>query len=301
MLVSEKLEYGPDEGPALPSSSSHSTHALPRVPVIRIRPARAWALLDVGELQEYHELFYFLVWRDLKARYKQAALGAAWVVLQPVLMALIFTVFLGMLVGVPSSGLPYSIFVYAGLLPWAFFNNAVLSSSQSLVGGAHLITKVYFPRLFLPAASVAVRLADFCVAAVILFALLFYYGFEPSWKLLLFPALVAELTLLAVACGLWSAALNVRYRDVGTLLPVLLQLWMFTSPIVYSSSVVPEKWRSVYSLNPLVGIIEGMRACLFNLKLDWPSIAFSVIVTGALLVYSTYAFHSAEESFADVV
>jgi lipopolysaccharide transport system permease protein len=216
-------------------------------------------------------------------------------------MTIIFTVFLGKLVGVPSGGVPYSLFVYAGLLPWAFFTNGISSGSHSLVGSASLITKVYFPRIFLPAAAIMVRLADFCIAAVILFLILLYYGFVPSWRSLLFLPLVLELTLLALGCGLWSAALNVRYRDIGTVLPVILQLWMFTSPVIYSSSVVPEKWRSLYALNPLVGIIEGMRACLFGLKINWGDIGFSAIVTALLLVYSTYFFQRAEETFADVV
>lgn len=304
MLVPEKtikLKYSPEDGSISPSNNSHLLSSLPDSPVIRIRPAAGWRSLELGELWRHREFFYFLIWRDLKTRYKQAALGVVWVVLQPILMTLIFTVFLGALVKVSSDGVPYSIFAYAGLLPWAFFNNSILSSSHSLVGGAPLITKVYFPRLFLPAAAVFVRLVDFCIAAIILFLLLLYYGFDPSLKMLLFPILVLELSLLSLGCGLWAASMNVKYRDIGTLLPVLLQLWMFTSPIVYSSSVVPERWRWVYSLNPLVGIIEGMRACLFNLKLDWVSVGTSAITTMLLLIFSTYSFSSAEESFADIV
>ncbi|HKC62956.1 MAG TPA: ABC transporter permease [Pyrinomonadaceae bacterium] len=274
---------------------------LPDKPLIRIRPARRWKILDLSELWEHHELFYFLVWRDLKTRYKQTILGAGWVVLQPLLMTLVFTIFLGKLVAVPTNGVPYSIFAYSGLLPWIFFSNAILSSSHSLINNAPLITKLYFPRIFLPAAAVIVRLADLCVAATILFALLFYYGFAPSWKMLLFLPLVPELTLLALACGLWSAALNVKYRDIGTLLPVVLQLWMFTSPIIYASNVVPEKWRALYLLNPLAGIVEGIHASLFNLNFDWISIGFSAVVTLLLLLFSIYSFQIADESFADVV
>jgi lipopolysaccharide transport system permease protein len=283
------------------SDNAHLSLTLPDKPVIRIRPSQQSGRLHYGELREHLELFYFLVWRELKTRYKQTALGVAWVVLQPLLMTLIFTVFLGKLVGIPSSGVPYSLFAYAGLLPWAFLTNGISSSSNSLVGSASLITKVYFPRLFLPAAAIVVRLADFCIAAVILLLISLYYGFAPSWRSLLFLPLALQLTLLALSCGLWSAALNVRYRDVGTILPVALQLWMFTSPIIYSSSVVPEKWRALYALNPLVGIIEGMRACLFDLKINWGDIFLSAIVTTLLLVYSTYFFQKAEETFADVV
>jgi len=258
-------------------------------------------LLDFRELWAHHELCFFLVWRDLKVRYKQTVLGSAWVILQPVLMTLVFTIFLGKLVRVPSDGLPYALFVYAGLLPWTFLNNAVSSSCHSLIGSAPLITKIYFPRLLVPLATVAVRLADFIIAAVILSALLLYYGISPGWSILLFPALTLELTLLAIGLGLWSAAMNVRYRDVGTLLPVALQLWMFASPVVYPASIVPPKWRMLYALNPLTGIIEGMRASLFNGKFDWSSISASLVVVLLILFYASYAFRRTEESFADVV
>jgi lipopolysaccharide transport system permease protein len=302
MVAPEKIitpEYQAEDVDVLPPGSSRS--APPDKPVTRISPARRWGTLDPGELWEHHELLYFFVWRDLKTRYKQTALGAAWVILQPLLMTLIFTIFLGRLVGISSDGVPYSLFAYAGLLPWVFFSNAVLSGSQSLAGSAHLITKIYFPRLFLPLAAVVVRLADFCVAAVILFAVLPSYGFGPSWSMLLFPLLLLELTLLATGCGLWTAALNVRYRDVGTLLPVALQLWMFISPIIYSADVVSENWRWLYRLNPLAGIIEGMRASLFGLRIDWAGLAVSAIITALLLVYSTHSFQKSEESFADFV
>jgi len=295
------LEQGSENISNLPSTDSCLSSALSEKPLIRIRPAKRWRTLGFSELREHHELFYFLVWRDLKTRYKQTVLGAGWIVLQPLLMTLIFTLFLGRLVAIPTDGVPYSIFAYAGLLPWIFFSNAILSSSYSLISSAPLITKIYFPRTFLPAAAVTVRLADLCVAATFLFALLLYYGFAPSWKMLLFLPLVLELTLLALACGLWSAALNVKYRDTGTLLPVALQLWMFTSPIIYSANVVPEKWRAIYLLNPLAGIINAMHASLFNLKFDWTSIGFSAIVTLLLLFYSIYSFQIADDSFADVV
>lgn len=301
MLAPEKIIPPEQQAKDGDARSSNNPYSSPGEPVTRIRPAGRWSTLDLGELWEHHELFYFFVWRDLKTRYKQTVLGAAWVVLQPLLMTLIFTVFLGHFVGISSNGVPYSLFAYAGLLAWVFFANAVSSSSHSLAGSAHLITKIYFPRIFLPLAAVVVRLADFCVAAVILFPMLLYYGFGPSLSMLLFPVLLLELTLLSLACGLWAAALNVRYRDVGTLLPVVLQLWMFTSPIIYSSDVVPEKWHIFYRLNPLAGIIEGMRASLFGLRIDWAGIGVSAIVTALLLVYSTYSFQKAEESFADVV
>ena len=287
--------------PSRPSTNSSGSMPLPERPVIRIRPAKAWKLIDFAELWQHHELLYLLVWRDLKTRYKQTVLGAGWVVLQPLLMTIVFTVFLGKLVTVPTNGIPYSLFAYSGLLAWIFFSNSILSSSHSLINSAPLITKIYFPRIFLPAAAVIVRLADLCVAALILVALMLYYGFAPSWKTLIFLPLVLELTLLAFACGLWSAAMNVKYRDIGTLLPVMLQLWMFISPLVYPSNLVPERWRWLYRLNPLAGIIEGIHASLFNLKFDWIGIGFSVVVTLLTLLYSIYWFEIADESFADVV
>ena len=286
---------------SLTHDSSSASTVLPDEPLIKIRSQGSRRLLDFRELWAHHELCFFLVWRDLKVRYKQTVLGSAWVILQPVLMTLVFTIFLGKLVRVPSDGLPYALFVYAGLLPWTFLNNAVSSSCHSLIGSAPLITKIYFPRLLVPLATVAVRLADFIIAAVILSALLLYYGIAPGWSILIFPALTLELTLLAIGLGLWSAAMNVRYRDVGTLLPVALQLWMFASPVVYPASIVPAKWRMLYALNPLTGIIEGMRASLFNGKFDWGSISASLVIVLLILSYASYAFRRTEESFADVV
>jgi lipopolysaccharide transport system permease protein len=224
-----------------------------------------------------------------------------WVVLQPLLMTLIFTIFLGRFIQVPSDGVAYPVFAYAGLLPWTFLTNSLLSSSHSLIGNVSLVTKVYFPRLLLPGAAVAVRLVDFGIASAILAAMLLLYGIVPTWKLLFLPAFVLELALLALALGFWAAALNTKYRDVGTLLPVVLQLWMFVSPIIYPSSIVPEKWRVIYQLNPLVGIIDGMRGSLFNLTLEWHSIALSAAITLVVVACSVYSFWRAEETFTDVI
>ena len=304
MSLQEKVELlasDSEQALALAHDNSSAFSVLPDEPLIKIRSDDSRRLLDVRELWAHHEVCYFLVWRDLKVRYKQTVLGSAWVILQPVLMTLVFAIFLGKLVRVPSDGLPYALFAYAGLLPWTFLNNAVSSSSQSLIGSAPLITKIYFPRLLVPLASVVVRLADFIIAAVILSGLLLYYGIAPGWGLLVFPALIVELTLLALGLGLWSAAMNVKYRDVGTLLPVALQLWMFASPIVYPASIVPAKWRLLYALNPLTGIIEGMRASLFNGKFDWRSISASLVIVMLILVCASYAFRRMEERIADIV
>jgi lipopolysaccharide transport system permease protein len=216
-------------------------------------------------------------------------------------MTLVFTIFLGQLVRVPSEGAPYPLFLYAGLLPWTFFSNAVASSSHSLIANAHMITKVYFPRLIIPAATVAVRLADFLIASVILIILMAYYGVPLTRGLLILPLLVAQLTLLALALGLLFSALNVRYRDIGTMLPVLLQLWMFVSPIIYPSSLVPPRWKAVYELNPLAGIIESLRAALLGLDFNRSALVASTLVTLALFVYAGYIFNRLEDAFADLV
>lgn len=275
--------------------------SLPDEPLIKIRPSRAWSAGDFREIWAHRELFYFLVWRDLKVRYRQTLLGALWVILQPLLMTLVFVVFLGMIARVSSPGIPYPLFLYSALLPWTFFSNSVASSSFSLVGSAHMITKVYFPRSLVPAAMVTVRLSDFLIAFLILVGLIVYYGVQPTWALLLVPVLIAHLTVLAIGVGLSLAAVNVQYRDVGTITPVMLQLWMFVSPIVYPASTVPARWRWAYDLNPLAGVIENFRASLLGLPLNLKSLLVSAIVTILILFYSALVFHRLEDEFADVI
>ncbi|HEY6121107.1 MAG TPA: ABC transporter permease [Pyrinomonadaceae bacterium] len=282
-----------------PPASSHVY--LPEEPLIKIRGTRSWAGVSLREIWLHRELLYFLIWRDLKTRYKQTILGVSWVVLQPLLMTIVFTVFLGKLVGVPTGNIPYPLFLYAGLLPWIFFSNAVSSGSYSLVGSSQMITKVYFPRLIIPAAAVGVRLSDLFVASVVLIILMRYYGIAFSWSLLLLPLLMIHLTLLALALSAWLSAINVRYRDTATALPVLLQLWMFASPIVYPVTVVPERWKFLYKLNPLMGIVEGFRSSLLGLPFDLVSLVASVIITMAILVSSSFAFRRMEDDFADIV
>ena len=276
-------------------------HAVPEKPLVVIEPSKSRVPLDLGELWAYRELLYFLAWRDLKVRYKQTALGAAWVVMQPLLVALIFTIFLGRLARVPSDGVPYPLFAYTGLLPWTFFSGAVANSGNSLVGNANLITKVYFPRTLIPVAAVIARLADLAVAFAVAVAMMAYYGVALTWNFALLPALVALLTLLALGLSMWFSALNVRYRDVGVALPVALQLLMFASPVAYPSSLVPPAWRTAYALNPLVGLIEGFRAALLGRPMDWAALGVSAAVTAVLLVYSAYTFRRRERGFADVV
>ena len=270
-------------------------------PLVSIRPSKKWVALDVGSLWSYRELLYFLMWRDVKVRYKQTLLGAAWAVIQPLFAMAIFTLFFGKLAGVPSDGIPYPIFAYAGLLPWMFFSNAVTNSGNSLVGSTNLITKVYFPRMIIPAAAVGAGLVDFAVALVILLALMIYYGVAVSFNILMFPVLVGLTMLLALGVGMWMSGLNVKYRDIRHALPFVIQLWMFATPIVYPASLVPEKWRLVYALNPLTGIIEGYRSSLFGTRFDWASLGTSAAITIVILVYSAFSFRRMEKSFADVV
>jgi lipopolysaccharide transport system permease protein len=280
--------------------------SVPEEPLVVVDAKAPWGAINLRELWAYRELLYFLTWRDVKVRYNQTALGVAWVVMQPLLTTLIFTVVLGILARVPSDGVPYPLFVFAGLLPWMFFASALLGSGNSLIGNAHLITKVYFPRLIVPAAAVAGRLIDFAVSFVVLAALHAYYGVWPGRGVLLLPALVALLGLLALGAGLLTSAMNVKYRDVGMALPVAVQLWMFASPVLYPSSLirsagVPEAWQWLYILNPLVGIVEGFRSALFGRPFNWPALAISAAFTVALFLYSAYAFRKMEKSFADVI
>ncbi len=225
---------------------------LPEQPVVRIRPSGRWAALNLRDLWEYRELLYFLTWRDIKVRYKQTLLGVAWVIFQPLLSMIIFTFVFGRMVGVPSDGIPYALFAYAGLLPWTFFSGAVTRSGNSLVGSAHLITKVYFPRLIIPGAAVAAGLIDFAIAFILLAVLMACYSVPLGFGLLMLPLLVLLTALLALGIGMWASAMNVKYRDVGHILPFMITLGMFASPIIYPSSIVPAKWRWLFELNPLI-------------------------------------------------
>jgi len=274
---------------------------LPNEPVAIIEPSRAWNALNLRDLWHYRELLYFLVWRDIKVRYKQTAVGVAWVVIQPVFSALIFTIFLGKLARVPSDQIPYVLFVYPSLAFWTFFSAAVTQGGSSIVGSAHLITKVYFPRLIIPTAAVIARLLDLGIAFMIMLVLLAYYRMPLSPSTLLLPVPLILGILLALGMSMLTSALNVKYRDVSVALPVLVQLWMFASPVVYPSSLVPEKYRTLYELNPLVGILENLRAALFGGSFYWRSLAISAIFTLALVIYAAFAFRRVERSFADIV
>jgi lipopolysaccharide transport system permease protein len=271
------------------------------LPWSTIERTTSWKIFDLSELWAYRELLFFLTWRDIRVRYKQAVLGMGWVVLQPLLMTLVFTVFLGVIVRVPSDNVPYPIFAYSGLLLWTFFSGAISGSGNSLVGNAHLITKVYFPRLLVPLASILARMVDLLVALVMLIGLMIYFRVGVSTGLLMAPVMIILLALLALGLGMWTSALNVKYRDVGLALPVFIQLWMFVSPVVYPLTLVPERWRLMYSLNPLVGIIEGFRAALFGKSFNWQALGISAIVSLALLVYAGFVFKRREKTFADII
>ncbi len=276
-------------------------------PLLVIEPRQGWSPVKFGELWAYRELLYFLIWRDLKVRYKQTLIGITWVVIQPLLMTVIFTVFLGLLARVPSPQVPYPLLVYSGLLIWTFFNSGVSGCSSSLVANANLITKIYFPRLLVPASSVGGRLVDLGISLAILVVLILYYWlfvnyhFVFTWRLILTLPLMFLTMLLTFGLGMLFAALNVTYRDVGVALPVLLQLWMFVSPVVYPITVVPAEWRIFYDLNPVVGLIEGFRSSVFGGPFDLFALSVSMVATVAVLILSAYVFRRAEIGFADLI
>lgn len=276
---------------------------IPEDPVAVIQPRGSWRALDLRELWIYRGLLYFLTWRDVKVRYKQTFLGVAWAIIQPLFTMVIFTLFFGRLAGLDqrTGGIPYPLFAYAGLLPWTFFSNALTNSGNSLVGSANLITKVYFPRMIVPAAAVAAGLLDFGIGFLLLIPLMVYYKVPPTWNLIMVPVLVMLITIFAVGVGTWLSALNVKYRDIRFALPFLIQLWMFVSPIIYPASILPERWRWLLHLNPLTGIIEGFKSALFEQPFNWISIAVSTTLTLLMLIYAAFSFSRVERSFADII
>ena len=271
------------------------------VPIF-LRPSSGWVPLNLGDLWEYRELLYFLTWRDVKVRYKQTLLGVVWVVIQPSFITLVFSIFLGRLAGVPSDGIPYPLFAFCGLLPWQLFSHALTNASNSLVANERLITKVYFPRLVIPLSAALSGMVDFGCAFAVLLGMMVYYGVVPTIALWTIPGFVIMAAATAVGVSLWLSALNVEYRDVRYAIPFLTQLWFFVSPVVYPSSLVPEKWRLWYGLNPMVGVIEGFRwALLGKTEAPGPWLAASTVVTLIVLVGGLYYFRRMEKNFADVV
>ena len=271
-------------------------------PVLVIKPNRAWFQLDLVALWEYRELLYFLVWRDLKVRYKQTLIGATWAILQPLMTMVIFTVIFSHFAQIPSDGLPYPIFAFTALLPWTYFAGALNRSSSSVVSEAHLISKVYFPRAVLPIAGTLSGIIDFGVAFVLLVGMIIWYGIVPGWGLLALPIFLLLAMVTALAVGLWCSALNVRYRDVGYVIPFLTQCWMYASPIAYPISLVPETWRFFYRLNPMAGVIEGFRWALLGKQgPDFVAMAVGTVVVALLLVGGLVFFKQMEPTFVDVV
>ena len=300
--VSRKLPQA-KPAPAVPrvESSLTASAAAASDRRTRIKSEEAGVELNLGELWQYRELLYFLTLRDVKVRYKQTLMGVAWVIIQPLLTVLIFTLVFNRFVRLDTGSLPYPLFALSGLLLWLFFANAVTNSTNSLLSNANLITKVYFPRLFIPAASVGAGLVDLGVAFLLLIALCIFYGAALTMNLLLVPLFILLMTLLALGVGLLSAAFTVKYRDLRHALPFIIQLWMFASPVIYPASVVPEKWKWLLLINPVAGIIEGFRASLTGRPFDWLHLSISAVITFMLLVFSVYVFRRFEDTFADVV
>jgi len=271
-------------------------------PIVRIRPSHGWAALHLRDLWEYRELLYFFVWRDVKVRYKQTVLGAAWAILQPFLTMLVFSLFFGRLAEVPSDGIPYPLFSYAALVPWMFFSNGLQQAASGMVSNANLLKKIYFPRLTLPISRVLAGGVDFALAFVVLLGMMVYYGTWPTINVIWLPALLLLALVTALGVGLWLAAMSVQFRDVGFTVPFIAQFWMFATPVAYSSSMLGEPWRTLYGLNPMVGVVEGFRWALLGAETaPGPIIAVSSAVALSLLVSGAYYFKRLEKTFADVV
>jgi lipopolysaccharide transport system permease protein len=268
----------------------------------RIRPSRGWPSLNLKDVWEYRELLYFLAWRDVKVRYKQTVLGVIWAVMQPVFTMIVFSIFFGWLVKVPSDGLPYPFFAFCALLPWQLFASSLTATSNSLVANQHLITKISFPRLVIPLSATAGSLLDFSIAFLVLLAMMIGYKIVPTIAMLALPLFVLLTIAVALGIGIWFSALNVKYRDVRHVLPFLTQVWMFATPVVYPSSLVPESWRMLYALNPMVGVVEGVRwALLGTSNAPGSMLLLSTAVTSVLLVSGVFYFRRAERTFADMV
>ena len=286
------------ENDAAPPKVGTDTH----LPFVRRQARPGWVAIDFAELWRYHELLVFYAIRDIKVRYKQTLLGAAWAVLQPVLTMVVFSIFFGRLAGVPSDGLPYPVFAFSALLPWQLFAYALTQSSNSLVQDAQVLTKVYFPRLIIPLASVIAGLVDFAIAFVVLIGMMLYYDIVPGLALLTLPLFAVLALAAALSVGLWFSALNVKYRDVRYTIPFLAQFWLFVTPVAYSSSLVPAKWQTIYGINPMVGVVEGFRWALLSKSAPPGSMLIvSVAATAVLLVGGLFYFRRMEKTFADIV
>lgn len=267
----------------------------------RIEATRGWASLKLAELWEYRELIYFFTWRDIKVRYKQTVLGALWAIIQPFFTMLIFTLFFGKLAKMPSDGIPYPLFSYTALVPWTFFATGLTQASNSLVANSYMLKKIYFPRMAMPLGTVVAGCVDFFLAFVVLLAMIGSYGIAPTWKVVWLPFLLLLALVTCLGASLWFSAMNVQFRDIKFTIPFITQFWMFSTPIAYPSSLLPEPWRTVYGINPMVGVVEGFRWALLDAKTaPGPMVAVSAIVAVGLLVSGAYYFRRLERTFADV-
>lgn len=291
MTTNEKTEERPDDEMSEP------------VPFVLIQPSHGWVSLKLRELWEYRELLYFLVWRDIKVRYKQTVLGAAWAIIQPFMTMIVFSLFFGRLAQIPSDGVPYPVWSFAALVPWSFFANGLSMSSDSLVGSANLIKKVYFPRLAIPIATVLSGVVDFALAFIVLIILMLLYGIVPTVKIIFLPLFLLLALVTALGVGLWLSAMNVQFRDIRYTVPFLTQFWMFITPIAYPSSLIEnDVLRAIYSINPMVGVVEGFRWALLNTDTaPGPIIIVSSIAAIFLLTSGLFYFRRMEKTFADVV
>jgi lipopolysaccharide transport system permease protein len=275
--------------------------------VLILRPSRGWGSLNLRDLWVYRELIYFLTWRDLKVRYKQTALGASWAILQPVLSMVVFTIFFGGILNVSSGEVPYPIFSYTALLPWTMFSKALADAGRSLVMNRNMITKIYFPRLVIPLSSVLASVVDFLIAFVVLIGMMWYFKITPTATVWSLPLLLILAVITALGVGLWLSALNVLYRDVGYVIPFLTQLWFFVTPVVYSASEIPERWRLIYGLNPMTGVVEGFRWALIPADMlpaqsvPGPMLAVSITIAILIFISGLFYFRRMERTFADIV
>ncbi|MCB0256794.1 MAG: ABC transporter permease [Anaerolineae bacterium] len=291
-----------------PTTTYNDSGAREAPPTVVIKPTRGLSSLQLGAVWEYRELLYFMVWRDVKVRYKQTALGVLWVALQPVLSTLVFTVIFGIFLSVPSNGLPYPIFAYAGLLPWQYFSSSLTRTSTNLVDNANLITKVYFPRLAIPLSGVLSSLVDFAVGLVVLFIMMLIYRVPLTSAVLLVPLFLLLAMITALGFGLWLSALNVRYRDIKQLMPFIVQLWMYLTPVIWPVTIIPEKFRPLLALNPMTGVVSGFRWALLGdssavtgLQASTGLFALSVIIAVGALITGLFFFRSTERTFADII
>lgn len=282
----------PNTYPATYNATQTHTH---------IEPSKGWVSINLNDVWKYRELLYFLTWRDIKVRYKQTALGAAWAIIQPFFTMIVFSLFFGRLGKIPSEGVPYPIFSYVALLPWNYFAQSLTQSSNSLVGNANLINKVFFPRLVIPISSVLAGLLDFALAFLVLLGMMVYYHIGVTYKTMFLPLFLLLALVTALGVGMWLSALNVEYRDVRYVVPFLTQFWLFATPVAYPSTLLQEPWRTIYGLNPMVGVVEGFRWAMLNTNMQWSMLAVSIVISLVILVSGVYYFRRMEKTFADVV